>query len=340
MKKSYFDLEVYGILYKKITHNLLKDLWLYSFDYKDIKEFKKKFNEEHNVKDIYGIYLIRIDDIESEIYIGQTTKGIERLTTTHNFIDEKISNNDDTNLKIFFISLPRKDLMTKNHLDFLEKKIIEKVEQLIYKLGNSNLGNGINLSEKEKKFVESLINFIYELLESVDINFTKLITKVSENEIFYYNDAKVIKINDKWKLLKGSKIKTKLVESEDNPQYINKMIKAYSNIIDSNGTLLEDIIVNSISSISAFISGYKASNGWISFKNSNDLTLDEVYRGGSISKTNSSYFQENLNEDKNEILEFLKFEAFKFNKNLDGEQKKFYYRIYDKKIILIFWQLY
>lgn len=241
-----------------------------------------------------GIYfLINEKDNNTEIYIGQATCLYERL---------KQHNNDpkkEFNKIICFYSLEN---FSKTYFDYLEYYFIDKINsQDYYICMNGNNRKTPNISEFETIEINSYIDSINEYLDFAEINFNnntfdnnsnKSDNSLNENNIFYFENASLIYTNGNFYLLKGSKIKNNIKESNNNDDLRIKWYKnrndKFKSFIENNIEYLQknedyyilnnNLKVSSPSFAGCLAKGVVSCNGWFDWKNKDKKTLDEIYR--------------------------------------------------------------
>lgn len=103
--------------------------------------------------------------------------------------------------------------------------------------------------------------------------------------IFYLDEAKLIFNNGKFKLLQGSKFNkpTKMVADKDGKiydSYIKFLNDNNESIIfsDNKCILKNDLEISSSSFAGALVKNRISCNGWVTWKNSKNKSLDDVYR--------------------------------------------------------------
>lgn len=222
-------------------------------------------------------YLISDEDGEiSQLYVGQTTKGINRLID-HN------ANKGFWNKAILFLSDDTESFSLDN-LSALEKFAYEKAQNSNrYSVENIN-DIHYEISEYQAPVIEQVYEeiaflmgaFGYELEDAEDI--------LSSSEVLHTTRRGIrtrgIYTGATFDLLEGSEIDVKTPSHNKRYEEMrSELIRNGYITIDENGmgVLMKTISFKSPSGAADFALG-GSNNGWIEWKNAEKITLDALYR--------------------------------------------------------------
>lgn len=221
-------------------------------------------------------YLIREDEDNNitQIYIGQTRKGVSRL-------DDHNRSKDFWNKTIMFLS--DKNTFTLDIISGLEEYAIAKAwESKRYKVENS-ITPKFEISEYDLVSVEEIydeIKFVmatigYKLSNTEEAKQGAAILHTTRNDITAYG----VYSGDKFEILEGSQININKPVHLPKYEKQRKELLAESNIIKESGKyiLKVNLQFRTPSGASDFVIG-GSTNGWVEWKDVNGKTLDELYR--------------------------------------------------------------
>ncbi len=277
-----YDLQLIQGIIKKYKY-YGRGVSMYVFDYRDLGYAKKVIDQKN------AIYIINQSKSSNEIYIGQTTQGPQR------FAAHKMKEHQNE-AEIYYFTFDNKP--TRNILDALERRLIQVAETEGYIIKNDNKGVSTDIEVREEQYIDDNIVIINYLLQVVGIQIsiaetTKEIKmairnpsaemKNDFNETFFVNgvDATIERKDGRWILKRGSKTNAlKWWEKKsDKPRSANyNFAKNAILLLDGNGVVKRDIEWNSISPLTAFAKGLSTNSGWVSVKNKEGKTPDELYR--------------------------------------------------------------
>lgn len=241
--------------------------------------------EELDYANNHAVYFLFSEAEEESVYVGQSTKGIERIKS-------HLRKKDFWQFGIMFV--------TDNHsfdklsIDYLEYYFIQAFAKTQYSLENQDLRpsppnvNIFNLST-----LDAFASQIQFLLEAMGIAFNSVIDSTEssiEIEVFKARSPyeASLRIQDgKYVLLKGSLICKPLDKTKswsDRGNFYNRYIRHFAQLIDSGqahvlandstARLLNDIEFTSPSTPAALCSG-KSQNGWVFWKGLDEKRQNE-----------------------------------------------------------------
>lgn len=284
-KSIFYELEFINGIIRKVNYKG-KQGSLYNFKYDDLNAVKKSIDITN------GIYFVSPDQETMDLYIGQTTNGLDR------FSSHRMKEYQDT-AKIYFFQFDGES-PSKNLLDYLETKLIGYAKESKYNALNSTLGNKENIREIDKQFASEIEPTIITLLKVFDLDFAPLSDTTKEIKFDYAKTKKIVEKNDKdddfflksngadfkisrvngiWILREGSKVNGKKRWIEDHESVSSfSFYKNFVEFVDDKGMVTTDIAWKSISPLVAFARGQIAAPGWTEIKNADGKTPHEVYR--------------------------------------------------------------
>lgn len=227
---------------------------------------------------INSIYVITFDDSSLKILNNlhfEITSLFSNSIRNYRIYQNHHTHNGENNKKVYL------NLSDKHLYDSLLENIKQAFE--LYEIDLTQIK-----SSSAKAFDVS------RALNKTITNVTKPILKdISENDLFQLNfngkaTAFLKREADKFVLLKGSQISLDEIKNDTRYNWIkNKRELLIKNkIVNKKGIVLKDIEWTSPSILSSLVKG-KRSNGWIAFKNSNQQTLNDIYRTNNNSSNNS-----------------------------------------------------
>ena len=228
---------------------------------------------------LQGIYfLVNTDEGKKDnryLYIGQTKQGPVRL------IDHK-AKRDEWNMAYMFLA--DKEDISLQIADELEAYEISRfLDSGKYKIENSrpNKATCSPIAQMFSESIEDVMSFfgydVYRVFKSNDLSLADDIYIINRNG----NKGMLKIINGKYYLLKNSLISQNINEEQipdKNVRLRDELL--YNNKLVKDGIYYrttEDLEFDSPSAVSSFVIGH-ADNGWISFKNNQGKTLDELFR--------------------------------------------------------------
>lgn len=233
----------------------------------------------------YALYILLGEDDETakqKAYIGETD-NVHRRILNHN------SKKDFWQKALVFVSKDSEAELTKTDVKYLEFRAVALAKEVgSYALddseGNVQTPQEPHLSEykreSDSEFFDDicfLTSFLgYRIFDKVKVASTSSVT-TEDKELFYFKEAKGYYMDDGFVVLKGSKVNYASVPSLIWKDKRDKMISEYTTRNGNISVVESDIVFGSPSMAASFCSG-NSKNGWISWKNSEGKTLDELYR--------------------------------------------------------------
>ena len=238
--------------------------------------------EQHkNRIDCNGCYILygKDEDEQEKIYIGEADNVFKRLK-------QHKKNKDFWNYAFIIAHIGNK--FDKVNLHFLENLMIkETLSAGRFIVENGNLGQENNITENKQAESINFFEDIKLILHTLGLNLFKPKNNkinVTDDNTFYFKgselgfEAKAIYENDELTVLKGSTAVLNLQKSNTKHKLQNKLI--LENVLkEENGYFVfqEDYTFDSPSASGCIVSGRNA-NGWITWKNTNNVTLDKLHR--------------------------------------------------------------
>ena len=243
-----------------------------------------------------GVYCL-INDLDHEIYIGQTSNILQRIKSH--------KNTKKFNRLIFFNR--NNEILSKTYIDFLEWRLIKhfldynefKLNDILYKLINSASRNvAPKLQDYEKSFCNEYFEYISSFLGLYGFEFDKNHKQINvieglDCETFYYKSTSInyFPKNNVIILLKGSVINNwtnKPINNDNNLNYFqtinskkaffNKNSKILEKISNTKYKLLEDVEINSLTFAAKLATQTYSINGKNCYKNDKNLTWKSIYQ--------------------------------------------------------------
>jgi len=242
---------------------------------------RSKINEAANRTEVSrpGIYFLFSKNGENSkpiVYIGQSRNCLERIKTH----DQK---KDFWNYAVLIIS--KTESFTQTHIEYLEELAITKATKANrYKLDNAVSPRKFKLPETLEADLLDNFDTIKILLSTLGFPLFDIIDKENSKELVYCK-AKNASAEGEYKedgfvVYKGSTANIELAPASNSTirNLRNKLID--SKTITQKGDLFEfqeNYIFSSPSAAAAQVQG-RNSNGWIEWKDSSGITLDELKR--------------------------------------------------------------
>ena len=224
-----------------------------------------------------GVYFLVGEENENsipEMYIGETSKGINRI-----FDHDK--KKDFWSKVILFLADTRH--FDQSFIDQLEEYLIEKAYKANrYKLHNGNIPKA-NKRPNDIDYIEKIYNEISFLMSSFGYSIENLSSAKKNNRLFKTSirgvEATGNYFADKFDLLEGSRIDISKKCYLDKYNQLRQELINSGDIQKINGIyiLKKNISFKTPSGASDFVLG-GSTNGWVTWKDKNGKTLDELYR--------------------------------------------------------------
>ncbi len=297
---KFFKLKLRGNFLKEVEYEDGR-IVMHIFNYKDYSKVKKEIGEDKS-----AIYIFNTKKGNYDYYIGQTSKGINRLS------NHKMKEFFETAIVYYFTFYKEP---SKNRLDAMESKLINIINDIGYAtIQNKNSGNNLKFDSWDEQYVSEHLQEINTLLKVVELNlsdsdsiedFKSDIKKIEKESNIENNKFKIIDFYDEtfyikreneidaviksiksdngniWSLEKDSKVKIWDFwnKYKNNPKTTNyKFVKKSLDFVDEDGIVIKDIFSSSVSSISALVVGTATSNGWTCIQNKNGKTPNDLFR--------------------------------------------------------------
>ncbi|MCC2624378.1 MAG: hypothetical protein K0R14_251 [Burkholderiales bacterium] len=237
--------------------------------------FDKVFEKYKKIKS--GVYfLFGENDKKPLVYVGESEDIQSRIR-------QHLKDNDKSWLEEIVIFTSSNNSLTKGHIKNLEYKLIKAIRKSVgFYMDNGNVGTESWLPE----YMQSDVNIFFEhiLLIMPMLGFNQLfsIEKVEQDKpvgnLYYFYDAKGAFFNNKFRVIKSSKINIKETNSCHESIKIMRKRLIETNVINADTlTFNEDYDFNSPSTAAAIIYGGNK-NGWTAWKNITGNTLHEIER--------------------------------------------------------------
>ncbi len=266
-----------GVKTIEFTNRLVKWIFLPRIDIKNLSQIK--IDELSNT----GIYFLlgENEKWEEQVYIGQAVDLKTRLGQ-HN------KGKDFWNWAVLFTS--KENSLTESDLNYLEKELIKKtIEINRIKVENKVLGNPCLIPNHRKADMEDFLEDLEILLGNLGFPFLqgyKQKDAKKNNDMNYFLQTKGSKAEglltqEGFLVLKGS-MWPKEISLSWKKRWINEKREDLINkwIIREEGNeivFLKDYLFTSPSTWASMITGMPM-NGWITWKNKDGKTLDEIER--------------------------------------------------------------
>lgn len=266
-----------GVKTIEFTNRLVKWIFLPRIEIKNVAQIK--IDELSNT----GIYFLlgENENWEEQVYIWQAVDLKTRLGQ-HN------KGKDFWNRAILFTS--KENSLTESDLNYLEKTLIKKtIEINRIKLENKTAGNPCLIPNHRKADMEDFLEDLEILLGNLWFPFLQEYNQKNpkkNNSANYYlqsrwSEAEGILTQEGFLILKGS-IGPKGITLAWKRRWVDKkrenLINKWIIKIQGNDIIfLEDYLFTSPSTWATVIAGNPL-NGWITWKNKNGKTLDEIER--------------------------------------------------------------
>lgn len=243
----------------------------------EIKGISAEYKDQLSQPALY-ILLGEDTDGKPKAYIGSTDDFSQRILQHDNKKDFW------SRVLVFISATNTLDKADSLYLEYLGFELASKVGRYVLS-DNKQTPKAPTMPEWKRdtadkifETVKTLTSFVgCSIFEQVESN-----TKHSSSEIFYCNrkcKARGIYSSNGFTLLKGSELRIDCSNSFKENQRVqrDKFIKAYCKVI--NGALVTTCDYDFASpSTAAMMCIGGSANGWIEWKNSNNQTLDELYR--------------------------------------------------------------
>ena len=225
-----------------------------------------------------GIYYLSNYNDENkiaQIYIGQTRNGVTRL-------DDHNRSKDFWNKAIVFLA-DNKTFSLDMISGLEEYAIIKAHEAKRYKVENS-VKPKYEIDEYDLPSIEEVYDEIQFVMATLGYKMNNAKKNEDQREVLHTTrngiTAYGVYTGDKFEVLEDSEVdmKTKCLEWQKIQLQRQNALKN-GEIVEKNGKYILKVSVSfsSPSAAAAFILGHNA-NGWISWKNKDGKTLDEIYR--------------------------------------------------------------
>jgi hypothetical protein len=220
-----------------------------------------------------SLYLLLGED--NKVYVGETENFIQRIQ-------------DHDYKKDFWIEAlifsSKDNFLTKADVKYLEYLVIKEIKNANTFIleGNKQNPKKPNLPEHQKDCIEDFFEDIKLLSSFIGYSLFDVIEEKNEHLFFCKNnlgtDAKGFLFEKGFRVLAGSKVRVNVVNSYDGFKNREEILSKYA--IKENGCYIlnKDIEFKSPSSASSFCLG-NSSNGWNDWKDKENKTLNEVFRG-------------------------------------------------------------
>ena len=216
---------------------------------------------------------------EDMVYVGESENFLERIS-------DHQRKKDFWNTVICFVSA--NDFLHKGNIKYLESILADELKNAgRVNVESGKTSNRSKLSESEESDILAFAEILKLLLLSIGFTFLKKVVEEESDEEKYYCSGKGVvaegtPTSEGFVVLKGSVISAKESEaisgsgvSVGRYQIINSdRVKKLDN---GDYKLLDDEIFSSPSYAAGFVLGNSV-NGWISWKNKDKKTLDEIKR--------------------------------------------------------------
>ena len=272
-----------------ITHLLSGDLDNIRYIFESNRNYKcfvlnrKNLKEAGKIDDLQraSLYFLFGEDNtageDNTVYVGHTENFYERI---------RVQNKQKEFWNEVLVFTSNDNFLNRADVQYLECLAIEKIKQV----GNFNLDENIqnprfnNLENHRKSTIKTFFQDVIFLCSFLNYNLFNKIDDKSEKLFFCFDerrgvDASSIYTGNKITVLKGSRVSNKVTDAygRDHGNYrietLNNNAKEESKFF----TLNKDITFKSPSSASNFCLG-TYSNGWSSWKDKDNKTLDDIYR--------------------------------------------------------------
>lgn len=275
-----------------IYMNSLKGLKIHKINNNNVRCIELPRNllkqiDEINLIHNSGIYFLQNSDSQS-LYVGQTDDLLKRLLN---------HNRDKEFQKVIAFTVETND-WSRTYIDYLEWHYINIIKKTnFWNLINDQLRDKKpNISEFEEPTLNDLIGIIDMLLFANNINLDEK-KEIEKDYIFTMADSRLIYVNGEYRMLAKSilpnvlsKIEKLDIQNNSNDKNSDFLKNMHNQLeewltndilekLDNNFYALKrDIIFSSPSKAACYARGYYAVNGWIEWKNSDNKTLDDIYR--------------------------------------------------------------
>ena len=223
-----------------------------------------------------AFYILLGEDEETKpkAYIGETENFRERVR-------------DHESKKAFWqkalLFISKDAAMTKADVQYLEHKAIAeaKVSNSFVLNENKQTPKAPNLPEYRKDDMEEFFEDVKFLTSFIGCGIFETI-KVKEKHLFFVKgrgcDARGFYHSSGFTILKGSKIEKTVTPSMQWKERRSKMLKEYTEVAADGALVLNsDLTFNSPSTAATFCLG-RSANGWTSWRDKDNNSLDSVYR--------------------------------------------------------------
>ena len=254
----------------------LQECWLSNTVCKAITIPRFRLKEANNRSELTqpSLYLL-VDNDNQKAYIGETENFLARIKThdtTKSFWDQAI----------VFISKDHN--LTKSDIKYLEHKAIKQAQTAKrYNIDeNKNQPNKPHLPEHQQATIDTFFNDICTLTAFMGMSIFENVHK-KENQMMFYckgrdTNAKGFYHENDFTVIKGGRMgKTSAPSYKRTEQRHQTLSEKANSINESQYELRENITFSSPSTASGFCLG-RSTNGWITWKNKEGQTLNEVYR--------------------------------------------------------------
>lgn len=224
-----------------------------------------------------GIYYLihESDDNKiAQIYVGQTRNGVGRL-------DDHNRSKDFWNKAIMFLADSK--TFTLDMISGLEKFAIQKaMESKRYTVENSVVPK-YEIDEYDLASVEEIYEEIQFIMATQGYKMDNASASMNESEVLHTtrNGIKAFGVYDgeKFVVLEGSQVDTTSKCEWEKIESLRRTAIANGDVIEKDGvfSLKVSMEFNSPSGAAAFVLGHNA-NGWVSWKDKDGKTLDELFR--------------------------------------------------------------
>jgi hypothetical protein len=210
---------------------------------------------------------------DEKIYIGETENFLNRVKSHDN-------NKDFWDTALVFVS--KDNSLTKADIKYLECLSLNlTLETAKYNLEeNKNSPQAPNLPEHQKASVEEFFEDLRFLTSFLGYPIFDKIEQKGQEFFFCQTKetkAKGIYSDSGFTVWQGSKITAETTNTYLNPERREQLLKSSAKFENGYYILEKALTFNSPSAASSFCAG-RRDNGWITWKNSEGKTLDEVFR--------------------------------------------------------------
>ena len=239
------------------------------------KSIKKACSDNNQLSwnGVYTLFNGNDSDVKQEVYIGEAENVGNRLNQ-HNCEKESW-----WNVAIVFVINNEAHQLSKADIKYLENLMYSKAKKYNnMKLKNANTPHQSFVTKPREYDLKEIFENIDLLLRSLGYPLFYDISKVKVDNYVYLNgrdaNGKGIYTNEGLLVKKGSRLSPK----DPIPSFDFSKVKRLQEAgIITNDVFIKDYMFNSPSAASDILCK-GSSNGWTSWHDKNDKTLDEIYR--------------------------------------------------------------